>query len=115
MARFLRCSMHPANLCLQNKNQDPTLLKHRRDLIVNAGRKLDKARMVRFDERTGYFASTDLGRTASHFYIKYPTVETVNMAFKPQMMEAEVFDLVASSQEFSQIKVGAFLLGNFPL
>jgi activating signal cointegrator complex subunit 3 len=42
---------------------------------VEAGRKLDKAQMVRFDERTGYFASTDLGRIASHFYIKYDTVE----------------------------------------
>ena len=42
---------------------------------MDAGRKLDKAQMVRFDERTGYFASTDLGRIASHFYIKYDTVE----------------------------------------
>lgn len=51
------------------------LEQHRHDLIVDAGRKLDKAQMVRFDERTGYFASTDLGRIASHFYIKYDTVE----------------------------------------
>jgi activating signal cointegrator complex subunit 3 len=43
--------------------------------ITDAGRKLDKAHMVRFDERTGYFASTDQGRIASHFYIKYDTVE----------------------------------------
>ena len=31
--------------------------------------------MIRFDERTGYFACTDQGRIASHFYIKYDTVE----------------------------------------
>ena len=31
--------------------------------------------MVRFDQRTGYLNSTDLGRTASHFYIKYDTIE----------------------------------------
>ena len=54
---------------------DPTLTEYRRELIVLAGRKLDKARMVRFDERTEYFASTDQGRIASHFYIKYDTVE----------------------------------------
>ena len=42
---------------------------------MDAGRRLDKAKMVRFDERTGYFSSTDLGRIASHFYIKYDTVE----------------------------------------
>lgn len=54
---------------------DPGLELYRKELVVEAGRKLDKARMIRFEERTGYFASTDLGRTASHFYIKYNTIE----------------------------------------
>ena len=51
------------------------LERHRYDLIIAAGRKLDKARMVRFEEKTGFLHSTDLGRIASHFYIKYDTVE----------------------------------------
>ena len=42
---------------------------------MSTARKLDKVRMVRFDERTQYMHSTDLGRTASHFYIKYPSIE----------------------------------------
>lgn len=54
---------------------DPALELYRKEMVVESGRKLDKARMIRFDERTGYFASTDLGRTASHFYIKYNTIE----------------------------------------
>lgn len=54
---------------------DPGLELYRKELVVESGRKLDKARMIRFEERTGYFASTDLGRTASHFYIKYNTIE----------------------------------------
>lgn len=54
---------------------DPALELYRKELVMEAGRKLDKARMIRFEERTGYFASTDLGRTASHFYIKYNTIE----------------------------------------
>lgn len=54
---------------------DPSLELYRKELVVEAGRKLDKARMIRFEERTGYFASTDLGRTASHFYIRYNTIE----------------------------------------
>lgn len=52
-----------------------TLEKHRKDLIINAGRKLDKAMMMRFDEATQSLNSTDLGRIASHYYIKYDTVE----------------------------------------
>ena len=59
---------------------DPHLEEHRKDLIVSAARNLDKARMVRFDERTGYMHATDLGRTSSHFYIKYNTVEVRWMA-----------------------------------
>lgn len=55
------------------------LENYRKELITVAGRKLDKAQMIRFDERTGYFASTDLGRIASHFYIKYDTVEVLNV------------------------------------
>lgn len=54
---------------------DPSLELYRKELVVESGRKLDKARMIRFDERTGYFASTDLGRTSSHFYIRYNTIE----------------------------------------
>lgn len=54
---------------------DPSLELYRKELVLESGRKLDKARMIRFEERTGYFASTDLGRTASHFYIRYNTIE----------------------------------------
>lgn len=54
---------------------DPSLELYRKELVVESGRKLDKARMIRFEERTSYFASTDLGRTASHFYIRYNTIE----------------------------------------
>lgn len=61
---------------------DPSLELYRRELVVEAGRKLDKARMIRFEERTGYFASTDLGRTASHFYIKYNTIEVQTQSTK---------------------------------
>jgi len=44
-------------------------------LCIQAGKKLDKAQMIRFDEGPGYFYATDLGRTSSHYYIKYDTVE----------------------------------------
>ena len=54
---------------------DPLLEKRRRELIVSSCRSLDKARMVRFDEKSEALHSTSLGRTASHFYIKYSTIE----------------------------------------
>lgn len=48
---------------------------HRREMCKLAARALDKAHMIRYDERQGYLYATDLGRTASHYYIKYDTVE----------------------------------------
>lgn len=57
------------------------LEQHRRELIIVAARALDKAQMIRFSERTGTLSATDLGRTASHYYIKYDTVEVSMLNF----------------------------------
>lgn len=84
---------------------DPTLRKHREQLLIEVGQKLDKAKMIRFEERTGYFSSTDLGRTASHFYIKYNTIETFNELFDAHKTEGDIFAIVSKAEEFDQIKV----------
>ncbi|XP_036173871.1 activating signal cointegrator 1 complex subunit 3 isoform X3 [Myotis myotis] len=88
-----------------NAEIDPTLAKHREQLVIEVGRKLDKARMIRFEERTGYFSSTDLGRTASHFYIKYNTIETFNELFDAHKTEGDILAIVSKAEEFDQIKV----------
>ena len=51
--------------------------------------------MIRFDERTGYLHATDLGRTASQFYINHETIEVFNEMMKPVMKEDEILDIVA--------------------
>lgn len=48
--------------------------------MVVAARELDNARMIRYVERTGSLHATDLGRTASHFYIKHASVQ-VNQTY----------------------------------
>uniref|UniRef100_A0A6Q2ZC08 Activating signal cointegrator 1 complex subunit 3 n=1 Tax=Esox lucius TaxID=8010 RepID=A0A6Q2ZC08_ESOLU len=88
-----------------NAEMDRGLELYRKELVVEAARKLDKARMIRFEERTGYFASTDLGRTASHFYIKYNTIETFNELFNSQRTEADILSIVSKAEEFEQVKV----------
>lgn len=47
----------------------------------------------------------DLGRTASHFYIKYDTVEVFNEMMKPIMGESDVLAMISHAQEFQQLKV----------
>uniref|UniRef100_A0A8D0L2G8 Activating signal cointegrator 1 complex subunit 3 n=1 Tax=Sphenodon punctatus TaxID=8508 RepID=A0A8D0L2G8_SPHPU len=88
-----------------NAEMDPGLEKHREQLVIEAGRKLDKARMIRFEERTEFFSSTDLGRIASHYYIKYNTIETFNELFDAHKTEGDILAIVSKAEEFEQVKV----------
>lgn len=46
--------------------------------------------MARFDERSGQLYVTELGRVASHFYIRHSSIVVFNEMLKPHMSEAEV-------------------------
>ena len=83
---------------------DPTLEMKRREIIIDAARKLDKARMIRFDERTEILSATDMGRTASHYYVKYDTIEVFNAEIKEVMNEADILATLSKAQEFEQLK-----------
>ena len=48
--------------------------------------------MMRFDEKSGNFYCTELGRIASHFYIQYSSVETYNEMLRRHMNDSEVID-----------------------
>jgi len=84
--------------------QDPTLLKRRRDLIINAAQTLMRCRMVKFDMNSGNFFSTDVGRVASLYYIHHESIEMYNKMLKPHMEDDEIMQLLAASKEFEQIK-----------
>jgi hypothetical protein len=47
--------------------------------------------MARFDERSGQLYVTELGRVASHFYIRHASIVAFNEKLKPHMSEAEVW------------------------
>ncbi|CAF3701746.1 unnamed protein product [Rotaria sp. Silwood1] len=88
------------------KAADPNLHSFRRDLIIKAAQELDKAHMIRFEEKTEYLFATDLGRTASHYYINYITIETINERLSNRYMtEADLIELASLADEFSQLKV----------
>jgi len=45
---------------------------------------------ARFHESSGSLYVTDMGRVASHFYIRHSSVLVYNELLKPRMTEAEV-------------------------
>ncbi|XP_014260585.1 activating signal cointegrator 1 complex subunit 3 [Cimex lectularius] len=104
---FVRMRINPQvyGINYQDVIEEPTLLTKRRELIDSAAKALDKAKMIRYNSRTGSLAITDLGRTASHFYIKYNTVEVFNEMMTEVMNESEILTMVSHSQEFQQLKV----------
>ncbi|KAI4494071.1 hypothetical protein M0802_009225 [Mischocyttarus mexicanus] len=84
---------------------DPNLEQKRKELIDAAAKALDKAKMIRYNIRTGDVNTTDLGRIASHYYLKYDTVEIFNELSENFMSEADILAMISRSQEFEQLKV----------
>lgn len=84
---------------------DELLIGHRSDLIIDAAKQLMRCKMVKFDMKSGNFYSTDIGRIASHYYLHYESVELYNELLKPSMTEEDILHLLASSKEFSSLKV----------
>lgn len=104
---FVRVRLNPQvyGINYQDVQDDPMLERWRRENISIAAKKLDKAKMIRYSERTGDLSITDLGRTASHYYIKYDTVECFNVEMQTIMSEREIFAMVSKAQEFDQLKI----------
>ncbi|KAA8541028.1 hypothetical protein F0562_024834 [Nyssa sinensis] len=104
---FIRMKMNPLayGIGWDEVIADPSLSLKQRALVADAARSLDKAKMMRFDEKSGNFYCTELGRIASHFYIQYSSVETYNEMLRRHMNDSEVIDMVAHSSEFENIVV----------
>jgi activating signal cointegrator complex subunit 3 len=91
----------------EERSADPQLRNKRVELVQSAARHLDDCRMLRYDARSGNLGVTDLGRVASHFYLKSETIAHFNTHLKPEasMMMADVFDLVCGASELDQVRV----------
>ena len=85
---------------------DPRLVRWRTELVEVMARRLDEARMVRFHGPSGSLDATELGRTASHYYLSVGTVETFNEMVQPTGTEADILHTLCCAAEFTNIKVG---------
>eukprot|EP00055_Hartaetosiga_balthica_P010039 m.41520 g.41520 ORF g.41520 m.41520 type:complete len:2056 (-) comp7002_c0_seq1:116-6283(-) len=101
----MRKNPHVYGLLPRDLERDPQLFNHREEMIRIAARKLDEAKMIRFQDGLGYMNTTDLGRVASNFYINHESIELYNEHFKASMTDAEILCMVSMSSEFEQIKV----------
>jgi antiviral helicase SLH1 len=91
--------MSPAGMPRDIVIDDPHLGAKRTELIVTAARKLADAGMIVFDQPTGAFTITDLGRIAARYYVRHSSVEIFNKLFRPKMSEADVLAMLSESTE----------------
>ncbi|CCM04831.1 uncharacterized protein FIBRA_07024 [Fibroporia radiculosa] len=104
---FVRMRKNPFQYGLTREEvaNDLPLRRKRSQLVTDAARKLAEARMIIFDDHSGAFTITDLGRIAAKYYIRYASIEIFQVKFQPRMSEADVLDMLSMSTEFDQIQV----------
>jgi len=102
---FIRMYKKPAVYGIGHSDfeNDPILLQRRTDLIHTAANILDKHGLIKYDKKSGIFQVTQIGRVASHYYIKYQSMSTYNEYLKPTMGIIDLFRLFSLSHEFKLI------------
>jgi pre-mRNA-splicing helicase BRR2 len=85
--------------------EDQLLEQRRVDLVHSGLMLLDKNNLIKYDKRTGQVQVTALGRVASHYYIRHPSISTFNDHLKPSMSDIELLRLFSLSNEFKYIPV----------
>lgn len=84
--------------------KDPDLFHTRVEFIKNSVKKLDHAKMIRYDPVSETLDPTDLGRIASHYYIKCETIEKFNEFINDTMLEDDVLQMMCLATEFGELK-----------
>ena len=92
-----------------DRESDPMLKGRSLELVKEAANVLDQYKMTRFDTASGNLAVTDLGRVASHFYIRAESVARFNemLSRNSSPFEADLFDIICNAQEFENVQVRA--------
>ena len=97
---------------ISDLRRDRDLTKYRYELMSGAAKQLAKSRMIRYSEDTGKVDCTEVGRIASYLYLSYSSIDIFNnllsqfeLENKAFVEEGDVFNVIACSIEFSQIRV----------
>ena len=74
---------------------DPALSLPRREIVTNAARTLHECKMTVFDQKSGNFYITELGRIASLYYLKHSSMALYNEKLNPHMTDADVIEMIS--------------------
>ncbi|SPQ96759.1 Sec63 Brl domain [Plasmodiophora brassicae] len=103
--RMLRNPMH-YGVEYAEIQHDPTLAGRCRMLIDDAVARLVECRMLKVPVGSDLFFPTDLGRTASFFYVSHWSIELYNKRLSATTVDDDVIlNVIADSREFAQLKL----------
>lgn len=104
---YIRSLRNPSqyNISESESSMDKYLTQHRVNMIHSAASLLEKAGLVRYDQKTGLLQATALGKIASFYYLPHQSISTYNENMRINLSQIELFRLFAMSKEFSQIVV----------
>ena len=104
---FIRMLRNPLayGMTYSDLQEDSRLEAKRLELVRDAAAVLDRCMMIRYDMRSGNLAVTDLGRIASHYYIKHDTIEAFNTMLSAHLGHSDALHVLCSSTEFDQLKM----------
>ncbi|CAH8598661.1 unnamed protein product [Heterobilharzia americana] len=104
---FIRLRQNPLQYGLTTAvlERDPDLVEFLGRVVRTCATDLDAAEMIRYEPATGQLASTDRGRTASLYYIRYATAAMVKDTLEPTMMIPQLFSMLSEASEFASMKV----------
>lgn len=87
---------------------DPTLRQRSRELAIEAAKLLDERQMVRYNPDSGNLAVCNLGRVASHFYIRNQSIATFNEMLEKRRAsprDADLLHVMCCADEFENVRV----------
>jgi pre-mRNA-splicing helicase BRR2 len=92
------------------QEDDGGLVQKQADIMHSAAVLLEKCHLIRYEQASGRFQSTELGWIASHYDMTYNLMAMYNQHLRPTMMMLELFRVFALSNEFKLLPVRHFLL-----
>ena len=79
---------------------DALLEQTRADMVHSAAELLEQAGLLRYERRTGLFASNELARIASHFYLGHSSMTTFHRHLRSHVSLIELLRVFSLADEF---------------
>eukprot|EP00760_Papus_ankaliazontas_P014016 PhM_4_TR15938/c0_g1_i1/m.286/K12854/SNRNP200, BRR2; pre-mRNA-splicing helicase BRR2 len=102
---FVRSRQNPLLYKASSVEDDPTLKKHRENIIRSALRTLENNGLITYNHIGGIVSATSLGRVAAHYAVSHKSVTAYNQLLKPTMSYIDLFRLFAASDECQKLYV----------